>query len=82
MEGSRRFEKSPEEITREGGVPEGLHLAWPANPKGEESQVDSPRGAGHPLPRKVELPPLVGVLAWVGFMSYGRFWFGVLFEDL
>ena len=32
----------------EGGVPEGFHLAWPANPKGEESQVDSTLVAGHP----------------------------------
>ena len=36
----------------EGGVPEGLHLARPVNPKGVESQVDSTKVAGHPLPRK------------------------------
>ena len=79
LEGSRIFRKK---VTLEGGVPKGLHhhgrptlgggvpgglhLRWPATPS---------QG-------KVGIPPLVGVLAWVCFMSYGRFWFGVLFEDL
>ena len=41
-----------------------------------------PRWPATPSQGKVGIPPQVGILAWVGFMSYGRFWFGVLFEDL
>ena len=51
----------------ESGVPEGLHLAWPANPKGEESKVDSPRVAGQPPSWKGGIPPQVGFPPWVGF---------------
>ena len=45
----------------------GLHLHGRPTLEGEESQVDSPKGGRPPPPWKVELPLLVGVLAWVGF---------------
>ena len=70
LEGSR---KSPEEITMESRVQEGLHLAWPANPKGEESKVDSPRVAGQPTSRKGGSPTLGRTPSLSRFPTYGRF---------
>ena len=51
----------------EGGVPKGLHHHGRPTLKGEESQVDSPKGAGHPPTWKGGIPPQVGFPPWVGF---------------
>ena len=45
----------------------GLHLHGRPALVGVESQVDSTIGGRPPPTWEVEIPPLVGVLAWLGF---------------